>query len=408
MNRHPVSGTLGNLQLLVFAPAACAPACQQVAKELGFAQVRIETGDVVKATEFLSQQPSPEILLVEIGDQTQAPAQLDALAEVVNPHTKVMATGKVDSIRFFQWLSDLGIDGYLLQPFTAEELKQAIAKGAIRKGEAAASKPKEQKKLVAVVGARGGVGVTTVAANLAALSAKEMRLPTALIDLDPCFGSVAMLLDLMPSKGMREALDKPDRVDALFLERVMVKPFTNLSILGAEEPLNENLVPQANAGEMILSALNEKFRVMIADIPRQMNPLTRHVLTQADHVLIVADPQVACLRDALRYRDYLVDQCKRPAPTVLLNRVGQSKANELPRQEFAKHYGHAVTLEVPFAHEAMTANAEGELWEGKPKLATQLQVLRGLAKEWFNFTATETVSAEEKSGSILQRVRGKK
>lgn len=407
MNRHPVSGTLGTLQLLVFANAACTQPATQAGNELGFTQLRVETGDVTNATEFLSQQPSPEILLVEIGNQDQAPAQLDALANVVNPHTKVIATGKVDSIRFFQWLSDLGIDGYLLQPFSAQELKQAIAKGAIRKAEAAANKPAEQKTLIAVIGARGGVGTTTIATNLAAIFAKDLRLPTALTDLDPHFGSAALLLDLMPSKGMREALDKPDRVDTLFLERVMLKPFANLSILSAEEPISETIIPQANAGEMIVGALREKFRVIIADVPRQMNALTRHVIAQADHVLMVADPQLACLRDCLRFRDYLVEQLKRPAPRVLLNRVGQSKPNELSKQEFAKHYGHAVALELAFAHEAMTANAEGTLWEEKPKLSAQLQALRTLAKE-FAVAEAPAVAGAKKSSSMLVRMMGKK
>lgn len=407
MNRHPVSGTLGTLQLLVFADASCREPCQQASKELGFTQVRIEAGTVANATEFLSQQPSPEILVIEIGSQEQAPAELDALANVVNPHTKVLATGKVDSIRFFQWLSDLGIDGYLLQPFTAAELKQAIAKGAIHKAEVTANEPEEKKKIIAVVGARGGVGTTTIATNLAAIAAKELSLPTALVDLDPYFGSAALVLDLMPSKGMREAFDKPDRVDGLFLERVMVKPFSHLSVLSAEEPLHEMVAPQSNAGEMILGALREKFRVIIADLPRQINPLTKHMLAQADHVLMVADPQVSCLRDCLRYRDYLVDHLKRPAPIMVLNRVGQSKENELSKQDFAKHFGHAASLELHFAHDAISANAEGQLWTEKPKLNSQLQALRGLSKQLFDFDNAGG-PADEKTGSMLQRMIGKK
>jgi pilus assembly protein CpaE len=405
--RHPASGTLGNVQLLAFVNAASAEACQLAAKELGFAQVRVETGNVVKATEFLAQHPSPEILVVEIGSQDEAPAQLDALADMVNPHTKVLATGTVDSIRFFQWLSDLGIDGYLLQPFTAVELKQAIAKGSIKRAEAHKDKPAEEKKLVAVVGARGGVGTTTVAANLAAIFARDHHLTTALADLDPYFGCVALAMDLMPGRGLRDALEKPDRVDALFLERVMVKPFNQLSILSAEEALTETIAMQANAGEMMLAALREKFRVIVADVPRQMNPLTRHILSQADHVIIVAEPQVTALRDSLRFKDYLVDGLKRPTPLVVLNRVGLSSANEVSARDFEKNYGHAVSASLPFMHEAVAAGAQGELLNTVPKLSTVLNPLRGLAKHIVGEVENDE-AASEKSGSILNRFLGKK
>ena len=134
MQRHPSSGLLGSTQLLAFVPASAAEACQQAARELGFTQVKVEAGNVTQATEFLAQQPSPEILVVEIGGPEEAPAQLDALADMVNPHTKVIVCGKVDSIRFLNWLSELGIEGYLLLPFTAADLKKAIAKQTSTKG----------------------------------------------------------------------------------------------------------------------------------------------------------------------------------------------------------------------------------------------------------------------------------
>jgi pilus assembly protein CpaE len=405
--RHPASGTLGNVQLLAFVNAASAEACQQAAKELGFTQVRVEAGNVVKATEFLAQHPSPEILVVEIGAQDEAPAQLDALADMVNPHTKVLATGMVDSIRFFQWLSDLGIDGYLLQPFTAVELKQAIAKGSIKRAEADRDKPAQEKKLVAVMGARGGVGTTTVAVNLAAAFAQDFNQLTALVDLDPYFGCVALAMDLMPGRGLRDALEKPDRVDALFLERVMVKPFSHLSILSAEEALTETITMQANAGEMVMAALREKFQVIVADVPRQMNPLTRHILSQADQVILVAEPQVTALRDSLRIKDYLVDGLKRPAPLVVLNRVGLSNANEITAHEFEKNYGHAVSASLPFMHEAVAVGAQGELLNTVPKLNTILNPLRGVAKHLVGNSENEE-EALEKSGSLLNRFLGKK
>ncbi len=406
----PASGTLGSTQLMMFANATCADAVNLAAKELGFSLVKIEKGDVTDATAYFAQNASPEILIVEIGNQQEAPAQLDALADVLNPHTKVLATGTVDSIRFYQWLSDLGIEGYLLQPFSAGELKQAIAKGSIKKPEALAADAAKTRKIIAVVGARGGVGTTMIATNLAAIFVQDYKITTALADLDPYFGSVALALDLEPGRGLRDALEKPDRVDGLFLERVMVKPFAGLGILSAEEPLMDTITMQPNAGEMIFAALKEKFTCMVVDLPRQMNPLTRHVLNVADHVIIVAEPQITSLRDTLRIKDYLVENLKRLTPLVVLNKVGVSAANELSAKEFAKNYGHDVRAQFHFMPEIVAATAQGELLSVTPKLNHVLNPLRGIAREFMGETPGDEKddATQEKAGGILSRLKGKK
>lgn len=409
MMKHPASGTLGHTQFMLFANAASAEAAREAVKDLGFKHTHIVEGNVEAAVEYLAQQASPEILVVEIGNADIAPKQLDALADVVNPHTKVIATGTVDSIRFYHWLSDLGIDGYLLQPFTAAELKQAIAKGSIKKTEAKEEQENATKKIIAVIGARGGVGTTMIATKVAVISASEHQKPTALIDLDPYFGCVALSLDLEPGRGLRDALEKPDRVDALFLERTMVKPMPNLGILSAEEPLMDAIKLQDNAGDMIFAALKEKFAVMVVDLPRQMNPLTRYVLSVADHVIIVAEPQISSLRDALRVKDYVVDTLKRTTPLVILNRIGMSANNELTHEEFTKNYGHAPSAKFDYNKEIMTQTARGELQETTSKLNGVMSSLRKMTRDILGIEHDVQDSAKTgKSGSLMARLKGGK
>lgn len=401
---------MGDVQLMAFANAASLEPVQQAAKELGFTRVETQAGTVALATEHLAQHKSPEILIVEIGDQNSAPAELDALADMVNPHTKVLATGKVDSIRFYQWLGELGIDGYLLQPFTAAEVKAAIAKGSIKKEQAAAAAATSApKKIIAVIGARGGVGTTMIASNIAAIIAGEHKQATALVDLDPYFGCVALSLDLEPSRGLRDALEKPDRVDALFLERVMVKATPNLSILSAEEPLMDAIAMQPNAGEMIFAALKEKYSVMVVDLPRQMNPATRHVLNVADHVILVAEPQITSLRDALRLKDYVVETLKRPVPQLLLNRVGLNGGNELSAKEFSKNFGQDVRATLGYLPEVVAATAQGELLANTPKLQPVVKPLRMLVGGMLG--ASEAAKDEDEEAgptSLITRILGKK
>jgi pilus assembly protein CpaE len=233
--------------------------------------------------------------------------------------------------------------------------------------------------------------------------------PTALVDLDPYFGCAALTLDLEPGRGLRDAFEKPERVDGLYLERVMIKPFANLAVLSAEEPLMDVISPQSNAGEMIFAALREKYDVIVVDLPRQMNPLTRHALSIADHVILVAEPQITSLRDTLRLKDYLVDTLKRPLPLVVLNRVGLSSANELSAKEFAKNFGHEVSSQCSFMHEAVAATAQGELLSSTPKLNAVLNPLRKLANTILgDMEAEEDTPVAGGGGSLLARLKGRK
>ena len=387
---------LSNVRLLAFlTDASSADAAQAVMQKRG-GEYRIETGDVSAATTFLASNPSPQTLLVEVPSAEAAPALLDILADKVNPHCKVIVTGKIDTMRFYKWLLDIGIHEYLLQPLTEEQLTAALDKGAVH--HATGSNP-QLKKLVAVIGARGGAGATTIATNLAAIFAEEQQLTTALIDLDPHFGSAALSLDLEPSRGMRDALEKPDRVDGLFLDRVMISPFAGLSIFAAEEPLQEIMKPQDNAGPLIFTALAEKANIVVADLPRQMNPLTRYALAHADAVIIVAQPQLADLRDVLRIRDYIVEQLKRPVPHLFIN--GEGRTQELNLGDIAKHYGTAPAARLAHLPEAAEATAQGELLTQQKKLKNALKPLRELAVRISGVEANDTEEEAETSGTSL-------
>ncbi len=372
------SGTLGKIQLLAFTHDASSDAIRIAAEQLKFTDIALHTGTIIEATAHLAKHASPAALLVEITSAESAAEQLDALADVLNPNTKVIVCGKIDSMRFYHWLMEIGIHEYLLEPFTETELVQALKAETDAAQKAKDTAPSVQK-LIAVIGARGGVGTTTIAVNLAASIARDCGTESALFDLDAYFGSVALTLDIEPGRGLRDALEKPDRVDGLFLDRVMVKPFAGLSVLSGEEPLAETINAQPSAGETILASMRSKFPVIVVDMPRQMTPLSRAILAQADHVIIVAEPHLAALRDALRIKDYLIESLKRPAPLMVLNRVGMVVKHELPIKDFVKHYGHSPTIQLGYMVEAIAATADGTLLADNPKVKAALAPLRTLA-----------------------------
>ena len=110
-----------------------------------------------------------------------------------------------------------------------------------------------------MTGTRGGVGATTVATSVAWLIAHERRRRVALVDLDLQFGTVALSLDLEPSHGLREALENPNRIDGLFMDRVLVQHSERLFVLSAEESPDETLLLDYSAVELLMTELRNKF-----------------------------------------------------------------------------------------------------------------------------------------------------
>jgi pilus assembly protein CpaE len=372
------SGSLGSTHLLAFlSDAESAGAVHAALRAQSIREYRIEPGTAVDAAAHLKHHASPHWLIVEVTSAEEAPAQLDALADVVHPSTRVIVTGHVDSFSFYHWLIGLGIHDYLLLPFSESRVAAALLKNT---GGTNGTKPDgapAARKLIALIGTRGGMGTTTIATTLAGIFAESA--PTALVDLDPHFGSAALALDLEPGRGIRDALEKPDRIDALFLERVMVKAENQLSVFAAEENLSESISANAQAGELLHAALREKFSYIIVDVPRHLTPLTRHFLKEADHTILVTESSIFGLRDTLRLRDLVVDHWKRAAPLVFVNREGYAPKQSLVRSDFTKHLGATPALYLPYVPEVTAATARGEPLLKDVKAGTFVAPLRYVA-----------------------------
>jgi pilus assembly protein CpaE len=285
--------------------------------------------------------------LVEIPSASEASALLDGLAEVCDPATKVIIIGNINEYSFFCWLTEIGVFSYLLRPLSVQVLENTYAKS-VERPTVAGKAEKPPGKTIAVLGARGGVGASTVALNLAGLIAEYSKKNVALADMDAQEGTIALTLDLEPSRGFREALEKPDRIDSLFIDRVVSKPHKNLSILSAEESLQERLAIHDNAAAALVKELRDKFDIVLMDIPRYLSPFGRACLAQADQVVVVAELSLASLRDTLRISDLMRESLKMKPPIIAINRKGMTK-HDMKAADFEKGLNAKITQIVSFA-----------------------------------------------------------
>ncbi len=355
----------------------------------------IHQGDIRTAAEYLKTNPSPALLLVEIPSAAEAPKLLDALAEVCDSDTKVITTGTVNEYSFYCWLMEIGIFSYLLKPLSDAMLEGALAKANNRV--AGESGPvKQPGKLIAVTGTRGGVGATTLSINLAGAIADLYKKNVALVDIDPQEGSIALMLDLEPSRGLREALEKPDRIDPLFVDRVMSKHGKFLSVLSSEETLQEEISIHEDAADALLKELRDKFDVVVIDIPRYLNAFTRKCLAQSDHVILATELTLLCLRDMLRLSDLLRETIKIRPPLVVATRVGMSK-QEMKIGDFEKGVNATIAHRIAFVPDVFM-HISSDVPVVKFKSHTAVKPLHQLAAHLMPEVAGAAASGKESKG----------
>lgn len=349
-------------------------------------------GDISTAAEFLKSHASPALLLVDLPSATEAPALLDALANVCDPDTKVITTGTVNEYSFYCWLMDIGIFSYLLRPLTPQTLESAWQKSVEIKQ--AASKEKQPAKIFAVMGTRGGVGASTVAANIAGIIGELAQKKVALVDLHPQEGSIALMMDIEPSRGLREALERPERIDFLFIERVMHTVNKHLSVLSAEEALHDPIGISPHAADALFKELREQFDVVILDLPRYLTPFIRASLKEAEEVVLVSELTLLSLRDVLRIGDMLRDGMKMPAPMIVANRVGAMPKQETPLADFEKGINGKVLSRIGYAPEVF-ANISNEIPALKHKANPVMKPLYALAEALVPEAKAEAVKAKK-------------
>src|SRR5215216_6872271 len=280
---------------------ATADMLRPVAVEHGWSPEKVHKGGLRNAVQSLSVSASPTILFVDLSESADPLNDINALAEVCEPGTVVIASGQVNDVRLYRDLVASGIHDYLLKPFTVDHLRDTFANAQTTlsgpRGEAQADKP---HIMAAVIGVRGGVGASTIATSLAWLLGEKARRTTALLDLDVHFGTGALALDLEPGRGLTDAIENPSRIDGLFIERAMIRANDHLAILSAEAPIHQPLVTDGSAFYQLQEEIRHAFEGTVIDLPRNMMVQYPHLLNDVHVVIVVVEFTLAGTRDGIR------------------------------------------------------------------------------------------------------------
>jgi pilus assembly protein CpaE len=384
MNAPWKSGSAGNRD--AFAAFICdeasLDALRPIVVEMGWAPEKCNKGGLRNAVQSLSVSASPNILMVDLSESGDPLNDINALAEVCEPGTVVIAIGQVNDVRLYRDLLASGIHDYILKPLSPGHVRDALVNA-----QAVFTTPKHHdanvgKKHIstAVIGTRGGSGASTLATSLAWLFSADNKQPTALLDLDIHFGTGALALDLEPGRGLTDAIDNPSRIDGLFIERAMIRANDNLAILSAEAPINSPLMTDGAAFLQLEEEFRQAFEMTVIDLPRNMLINFPHLLADVNVVVLVTEMTLASARDAIRLLSWLKTNASHAQIIVVANKVQPGTA-EISKSDFEASIERKVAFSVPYDVKAASNAAKlGQTFVDANRSSKASGTIRDLAK----------------------------
>lgn len=352
-----------------------------VAGEMGWSGAVVQRGGAGDVLEMLTHDvPPPKVLLVDLDGTANPFATVAKLASMAGADTRLVGLGTANDIDLYRDLISAGASDYLVKPLAPEALHHVIrqAKQTPRRAQPQETEP---GRLIVVVGVRGGVGASTVAVNTAWLMAHELKRKTALLDLDLHFGTDTLALDLEPGRGLREALETPNRLDSLLIASSMVTESERLSVLGAEEPLEESVSFGPAALGALLDELRGTHEAVVVDMPRHLLPASRPVLGSAEQVVLVSDLSLAGIRDTARMMQ-VIKVLGGPACVVVASRAGGSRKPQVDQATFEKGIQGKIAHLVPDEDKTVAAATnQGKAVAQLSPTSAVVKALRALAMQ---------------------------
>ena len=313
-------------------------------RRLAKAHLRIQMGGLTAAIEAYQSSPTPNVIILESDTRSEdILGGLDQLANYCDAGTRVMVIGRMNDVTLYRELVRRGVSDYLISPVGVLDVVRAVC------GLFSAPDAKPVGRVIAVVGAKGGVGASTVSHNIAFSIARDLMLDSVVTDLDLAFGTAGLDFNQDPPTGIAEAVFSPDRIDTAFVDRLLAKCTDHLNLLAAPATLDRVYDFGADAFEAIFDSLRATVPCVVLDVPHQWTGWTKQTLVGADDVLIVAAPDLANLRNTKNIYDFL--KAARPNdrhPRYCLNQVGVPKRPEIKAADFAKALEEEAMAIIPF------------------------------------------------------------
>lgn len=370
-------------------------------RRMSKAHLKVHMGGIATAIEFYQTAPTPNLIILESrSEPKELLEQLAQLAENCDPSTKVVVVGHYNDVGLYRELIRNGISEYVVAPVSMADVVSVIATIFVDPEAAPIGRS------IAFVGAKGGTGSSTIAHNVGWAISSLFRSEVVVADMDLAFGTANINFDQDPAQGIAEAVFSPERVDEVYLDRLLAQCAENLSLLAAPSTLDRVYDFDADAFAQIIDTAQRTAPVIVLDVPHIWSGWSKSTLMHADEVVITATPELANLRNTKN----LMDMLKRlrpndPPPKLILNQTGVPKRPEISVQDFAEPLETEPMAVIPFdpqlfGNAANNGRMLGEMDAKSPVVATINDIAHVL-------TGRAEIKARKKAGlgSILEKLK---
>ena len=384
----------------------------QVAAEdrrLSKTHVSIHMGGIGAAVAHYQENPTPNLIVIESSlERSDLLVQLDHLSEFCDAGTRVVVIGHHNDVILYRELLKRGVSEYIVAPITPLQLMESLSN--------LYNNPDAEPvgSVIAFIGAKGGVGSSTICHNVAWSLSEQLKTNVIVADLDLAFGTTGLDFNQDPVQGIADALQSPERLDEMLLDRLLTKCTERLSIFAAPVVLDRDFDISGDACDVVIDVVRQHVPFVAVDLPHTWSPWVKRVLLQADEIVITAAPDLANLRNAKNLMDLVkASRTNDVAPRLVINMAGMPKRPEISIKEFAAALGVEPLQVIEFDCENFgQASNNGQMVEEFSAKAKAAPLLRDLA---LTLAHRKDVRVDKKSAkpqsagtSLLQKLKLKR
>ncbi len=297
-------------------------------------------------------QTKPEIGIVAMDSDPEKATRLITEVLAKAPHCTLFVTSSSTDGRLILESMRAGAKEFLTEPLKEEDLVSALNR-VKRQGTNEQKNSPQGCRVIAVAGATGGVGSSSVAVNLACALASDRENSVVLVDLDVALGDCDVFLDTIPEYSLADVAQNVARLDLTLLKKSLTKHSSGVSLLPRPVQLEDVKLITADSLQRVLGLLKTSFSHIVIDLSKSFGELDMQAIYMSDDILMITQLDLPCLRNVVRLMmTFDGDDSLRNKVRIIVNRVGQD-TGQISLKKAQETIGREIYWQIPNDYRVM-------------------------------------------------------